>query len=319
MDYARFVSLRRPLWDEFERWIASARQDPDRLRHGELELLAVRYRQVLHDHALAGARYPRTAVAHRLERLALAGTHLLQRDPAIDAPSLRGFLGRTFPRAFRRHLPHLAVAAALFWFTGVFGFATAIVRPNLGAALLGEATIQRLEQGHLWTESLVTTVPPAVSSSGIATNNMAVALTGWAGGTLAGLGSLWVIALNGWHLGSVLGVTYRYSMADALLRFVAAHGPLEITLILVCAAGGLGLGSALVAARDRPRREALAEAGADAFALLGGCLPWFLVLGAVEALVSPAPAVPTGLKIAVGIALECAFLALALRPPRSDR
>jgi uncharacterized membrane protein SpoIIM required for sporulation len=317
MEYTRFVALRRPLWDEFEQWMASARRDTDRLRHGELELLAVRYRQVLHDHALAGARYPRTAAAHRLGRLALAGTHLLHRDPARGAPSLRRFLGRTFPRAFRRQLPHLAVAVALFWFTGLFGFATAMVRPGLGAALLGHDTIRDLERGRLWTESLVTTVPPAVSSSGIATNNMAVALTGWAGGALAGLGSLWVLALNGWHLGSVLGVTWRYSMADELLRFVAAHGPLELTLIVVCAAGGLRLGSALVAAQDRPRREALAEAGPEALAVLGGCLPWFLVLGVVEALVSPAPAVPAALKVAVGLALEGAFLALALRPAGS--
>jgi uncharacterized membrane protein SpoIIM required for sporulation len=317
MDYSRFVALRRPLWDEFEQWLGSAQRQPDRLRHGELELLALRYRQVLHDHALAAARYPRTAAAQRLRRLSLGGTHLLHHDAAADAPSLRRFFARTFPRAVRRHLPHLAVAVALFWFTTLFGFATAIVRPALGVALLGEEAVQRLEEGRLWTESLVTTVPPALSSSRIATNNMAVALTGWAGGTLAGLGSLWVIGFNGWYLGSVFGVTFRYSMAGDLGRFVAAHGPLELTLILVCAAGGLGLGHALLAAGDRPRRDVMAEEGAAALALLGGCLPWFVLLAAVEALVSPAPAVPLALKLALGLALEAAFLALALRRPEA--
>jgi ABC-type maltose transport system permease subunit len=52
--------------------------------------------------------------------------------------------------------------------------------------------------------SLVSTVPPAVSSSGIATNNMSVAMAGWAGGAALGLGALYVILLNGFLLGLIL-------------------------------------------------------------------------------------------------------------------
>ena len=103
-------------------------------------------------------------------------------------------------------------------------------------------------------------------------------------------------------------------MAGDLLRFIAAHGILELTLILVCAAAGLSLGRALVAAGDRPRAEALRDAGRDALAVLLGCLPWFVVLALVETFVSPAPALPFAVKLVLGLALEGAFLALALHP-----
>lgn len=312
MDYPRFLR-RAPVWDGFEAGLGRVRRDPRSLRHADLETLAFQYRQVLHDHALAASRFPETGAARRLRRLALEGTHSLHWDRG-DRLGLDRFLSETFPRTFRRQLPRIGVAVALFATALLFGFSMALVQRGIGLTLLGPAAVQGLEQGHLWTESLVSTVPPAVSSSSIATNNMSVALTGWAGGALAGLGSLYVILLNGFLLGAILATTVHYSMAGSLLAFVAAHGPLEITLILVTTGTGLGLGQALLAAEDRPRRDVLREAGRDALVVLLGCLPWFGVLGVVEGFISPAPALPVALKASLGAALEGLFLALAWNP-----
>jgi uncharacterized membrane protein SpoIIM required for sporulation len=314
MNYERFVRQRKPLWDEFEARLKLLLEDERRLAHGELETLAFRYRQVLHDHAHARARFPGTGAARRLKDLALAGTRALQWERPTQRPSLRGFFSRTFPLAFRRHLPYVGVTSALFFTAFLVGATFSWLQLGVGTALLGERAVEGLRQGRLWTESLTTTVPPGVSSSAIATNNMSVALTGWAGGALFGLGSLYVVLFNGFMLGAVLAATSHYGLTGELLEFVAAHGPLEITLILVTAGGGLALGRALVAADDRPRRESAAEAARHALVLLVGCLPWFVVLGLVEGFLSPAPALPPILKAALGVALLGLFLVLAWNP-----
>ena len=314
MDYARFVRLRAPLWDEFEARLAAARSPRTRLSHGDLEKAALQFRQVLHDHALAAARFPGTGAARRLRALALQGTHWLHEDRGDRVPGPRRFFASTFPRAFRAHLPHLAAATALFATALVFGASLAIVEPGAGTALLGPDAVEGLRRGRLWTESLVNTVPPAISSSAIATNNMSVALTGWAGGALLGLGSLYVILLNGFMLGAVLATTVHYGLAGRLLEFVSAHGPLEITLILATAAGGLSLGQGLVAADDRPRRDVLRDRSRDALVLLLGCLPWFLVLGLVEGFVSPSPEVGAAAKATLGLLLWVCFVTVAWRP-----
>lgn len=312
MDYARFVRLRRPVWDDFERQLASFRRDKG-LSHADLEEMALRYRQVLHDHALADARYPGTAAAQRLRVLALRGTHRLTRDRNEGAGIWR-FFTRTFPRAFRAQLGLTGVATALFLFATFWGLAVAVNRPALGLAFLGPEAVQGLEEGRMWTDSLVSTVPPAISSSHIATNNISVALTAWSGGILAGFVPLYVILLNGVMLGSILGLTMRYSMEGDLLEFISAHGPLEITLILVSAAAGLSIGRALIAAGDRPRSLALRDAGRDALAVLLGCVPWFVVLALVEVFVSPSPDLPAALKVVLGLSLEVLFLLLAVQP-----
>lgn len=315
MDYARFVRLRRPLWDAFEAQLAPDRARRDRSSYGDLEEMALRYRQVLHDHALAASRFPGTAAARRLQGLAVEGTRRLTGDRG-ERSGLLGFFARTFPRACQRQLGLLGFAVALFLFAAAWGLVLAILRPALGLNLLGPQAVRGLEEGHLWTESLVSTLPPAFASSRIATNNLSVALMAWSGGVLAGLVPLYSILLNGMLLGTVFGVTLHYSLAGALLEFIAAHGPLEITLILVCAAAGLGIGRALVAAGDRPRALALRDAGQDALAVLLGCLPWFVVLAVVEATVSPAPQLPFVLKALLGLTLEGLFLSLAFRPVR---
>ena len=71
-------------------------------------------------------------------------------------------------------------------------------------------------------------------------------------------------------------------MAGALLEFVSAHGPLEITLILTTAAAGLGMGHALIAAEDEPRRVILAPAATPSSMLVDAC-PGSSCLGLVEA------------------------------------
>lgn len=312
MDYPRFVTARQPIWDRFEGDLSFATKARD-LDHQGLETLAMSYRQVLHDHALAAARFPDTSAARRLRRLAFEGNRFLYRERSTHRGML-WFFFRTFPTTFRRQLPTLGVAAALFGLLAVFGLAVAIYRPGLGVAMVGAEAVEGLRQGHLWTEHLTTTVPPGVSSSGIATNNLSVALMAWAGGALAGLGSLWVLALNGLMLGAVIGLTLHYSMAGALLEFISAHGPLELTIIIVCAGGGLVLARGLVAADDRPRAEALRQEATDALVILGGSLPWLLLLALVEVLISPAPDLPVSLKVGIGLALEVLFLSLALNP-----
>src|SRR5436305_720946 len=170
MDYARFVRLRRPVWEAFEAQLADisgsrgSRGSLRRTGYGTLEDMALRYRQVLHDHALAAARFPGTAAARRLQSLALEGTRRLTGEGRQRPAGLRIFFNRTFPRAFQRQLGLLGIAVVLFLFSAVWGLTVAALRPAIGFAFLGPEAIRGLEEGQLWTSSLVTTVPPAVSS-----------------------------------------------------------------------------------------------------------------------------------------------------------
>ncbi len=314
MDYGAFLAQREKGWTEFELRLEEAQRHPRALSYEDVEQLAMRYRQILHDGGLAQARFPGTGAARRLAHLSVLATRFLYQESPEASFSLTRFWTRTFPRAFQRNASNLLAAVFLFAVGAVFGVGLAAVQPSLATSLLGPTTVDGLRDGRLWTESLVNSVPPSVSSSAIARNNLSVALVGWAGGALAGLGALYILFLNGFLLGSVFGITLHYSLADRLLAFVSAHGPLEITLILVASAAGLRMGRAIVEATDRPRRDVLRQAGGDALVILFGCLPWFIPLGFVEGFVSPATTVPAVLKVSLGLCLFAFFLLTAWNP-----
>jgi len=317
MDYAAFLSLREGTWSEFEQRLQQAQRNPRSVRYEDLEYLAVGYRQVLHDSGLAQARFPGTGAARRLARLAVEATRFLHQEHRDGGSGFLRFWTRTFPTAFRRNLGNLGVAVFLFAVGAVFGLGLSAVQPSMAMAILGPQAVADLENGHLWTESIVRSAPPSLTSSSIARNNLGVALVGWAGGALAGIGALYILFLNGLLLGSVFGVTMHYSMADRLLEFVSAHGPLEITLILVTASAGLRMGRALLEATDLPRGVVMQAAGRDALVILLGCLPWFVPLGFIEGFLSPSE-IPPPLKVAVGLGLLALFLATAWNPRLSE-
>lgn len=314
MEYASFLAVRERSWIEFEQRLADAQARPNAIGYEDLEFLAVRYRQILHDSGLANARFPGTGAARRLNRLAVLATRLLHQEPRDSSASFLRFWTETYPRAFRRNLPNTLAAVFLFLIGAAFGFGLAAVQPPIATALLGPQTVDGLRDGRLWTESLVRSVPPSISSSAIARNNLSVALIGWAGGALAGIGAIYVLFLNGFLLGAVFGVTLHYSLADRLLEFVSAHGPLEITLILVTAAAGLRMGRALVETSDLPRGHVRKTAARDALVILFGCLPWFVPLGVIEGFLSGSAGVSPGAKTALGLGLLGLFLTASWNP-----
>lgn len=313
MRYERFVDQRRLRWEAFGEGIDRLRREPRSLSYEELAALATEFRLVLHDHAFAAKRFPGSAAARQLARLTVEGTHALTIDDIESRRGVLAFYRDTFPRLIRLHAMELAVASALFLLAMVLGLSMSAADPDVGASMLGEGAVEGLRQERLWTEGLAES-GQAYASSAIARNNVKVALSAWMGGVLAGIPTLWVVALNGFHLGAVISTTAHYGMAAPLFGFVIAHGPLEIALILVAAAAGLRIGRAVIAADVRSRSDRIRSAARDSVALAIGCLPGFFMLGMVEAFVSPAPAVPVEVKSALGLALVSLLLVAALGP-----
>jgi uncharacterized membrane protein SpoIIM required for sporulation len=311
MDYRRFAELRAPLWDELEQGLVRAREG--RLDYHALERLSLLYRQVLHDHSIARARFAGTAIARRLQRLVIEATHQLQRDSGEDLPTLSRFVRRVFPSTFRRLHPEIGVAIAVFCAATLLGAALAAVEPAVATIFLPQGTIDDLDRGVLWTDAILENASSSMVSSSIALNNLKVLFMAFAGGALAGLGALFVLTVNGLMLGTVLITTAHYGLSDRLGEFIAAHGPLELSLIMISAGAGLHVGRELIFAGDLPRADRLRRAGRESLIVLLGCVPFILLLGVVEGYVSPSD-LPLSYKLAIGFSIEAVFLAWTFFP-----
>jgi uncharacterized membrane protein SpoIIM required for sporulation len=167
-------------------------------------------------------------------------------------------------------------------------------------AMLGPQMIDKIEHHQMWTDSILTAKPQ--ESSLIMTNNIAVCFYTYAGGILAGLGTILLMFTNGMSIGVITTACTQNHMALSMASFVAAHGALELPSIFISGGAGLRLASGLLFPGMLRRRDALALAGAESIRLLSGTIPLLIIAGVLEAFLSPTHA-PLALKFSVSAVL----------------
>jgi uncharacterized membrane protein SpoIIM required for sporulation len=91
-----------------------------------------------------------------------------------------------------------------------------------------------------------------------------------------------------------------YGLSGGLLTFTAAHGPLELSCIVLSGGAGLRLAWALLRPGDSSRRDALRLVGAQAIRVMLLVVPALGVAGIIEAFLSPTDA-PIAVKVTVGL------------------
>ncbi len=160
--------------------------------------------------------------------------------------------------------------------------------------------VSTIERHEMWTQKILSAKPQ--QSSAILTNNISVTFMTFAGGLLAGLGTLYLLFFNGLQIGVIGTSCARAHMALDLWSFVAAHGALELPSIVIAGGAGLRLAAGLLFPGMLRHKDALALAGSEAIRLLAGTIPLLVIAGVLEAFLSPTGA-PRSLKFTVCAAL----------------
>ncbi|MGH2354826.1 MAG: stage II sporulation protein M [Chloroflexota bacterium] len=307
---SQFIGSRRENWTRLERLLARSEGNGlRRLTVAELDALGSAYRHVVADLAVAQRDFPDDQLTASLNALAARAHLRLYRAPGGSWRQLGAFFTTGFARRLRAAGAYVLVAAALLLVPALWAYVAALVDTGMRQALVPAQLREIMEQGQTWTE-IAAPLRPAMATL-IFTNNIRVSFVAFAGGVFAGLGTVYVLVLNGVHLGAILGAAQHYGVGGALGGFVSPHGYLELTCIVIAGAAGLILGHAILRPGLLRRREALARAGRRALELVLGTTPVFILAGFVEGLVSPS-ALPAALKLTLGPLLWLAWLTLVL-------
>ena len=288
------------------------------LSHEELKELGLLYRQTASDLGTVREDVSSRQLTFYLNQLLGRSHNLIYMGHKPKVSAIVRFYRDTYPQLFRETLPQTLLAAALGLVTMIAAWMLTLRDPSFAYRLLGPAMIETIEQHHMWTDSIVTIKP--LASSGIMTNNLSVAFSMFALGITGGLGTIWMLAVNGLLLGVIGAATARAGMALQLWSFVAPHGVLELPAIFIAGGAGLEIARGLLFPGLLPRRASLEEAGGRATRLLLGTVPMLIVAGVIEGFFSPS-AVPIAIKFSLAAVLFAAlmtylFFMARTRPPR---
>ena len=300
---------RVPLWREAD---ARAR----RLNLGQVDeateamRLAQDYRLLAHDLARVRSLLPDTRTREYLEG-AYARAHLTLHHGAWRADrALLSLFRDELPGVVRWLLPYTLWCTAIFALTVLAGYALVRAYPDLIALFASPDLIATVERGQLWTEGLLNVVPSSLLSAQILTNNIVVTLFAFCAGIFFGLGTLYILGLNGLMLGAIFAFVGQHALARQLFTFIVAHGCVEISVMCLSAAAGAAVGEALVRPGPGGRSESFRSAALRSSRLLLPCALLLVGAGLLEGYVSPNPRITLPTKAIIGVCYWLFMVAL---------
>ena len=291
-------------------------QMPDNL---EVEGFIKLYREIARDLAIARSRNYSNALVNRLNDITVRGHNLVYQNRSGWLAKALEFVSRDFPEEVRRNWRMLLLASCAFLIPAI-GIALLILADSQYVySVLSPQQVENFEQMYDPSGFMRSEDRPADSRVGMfgfyLYNNASVGLRCAATGIFFGIGTVFVLVLNGLMISAVLTHLVTVGYGETLFSFVAGHSALELTAIAISGAAGLRLGQAMLAPGSVARSTAIRRARRTALLLVFGAMTMFFVAAFIEAFWSATQLPPT-LKYGVGIVfwiLVVAYFGLAGR------
>lgn len=307
MKISEIIDRRTPDWRQLEKdltWIKSrraSRLDPERLA-----AFARRYRSACSDLALALAlKFPETTTEYLHKLVGQAHTQLYRSESFHVGAWLRS-LFVDIPGQILRD-PCVWIALFTFWSLFLGAMIAAYLRPEFAVAVAGEAKLASIEKMYatpLWeqigAESEGFASSRAEATGGYVFHNAGIGLKCFTSGIFLGVGSLITLAFNAILLGTVFGYMFQSTSQVNFSEFVTAHGPFELTAIVLSAGAGLRLGWSLIDTQGWGRAESLRRSAPRALQTAGVATILFIFAAYIEGFISPS-ALPYESKAAVAV------------------
>jgi uncharacterized membrane protein SpoIIM required for sporulation len=302
MRVADLLEERRSNWRDLEQLCSALESRKARRMSGkQISRFAALYRGVCADLALADAYHlPPTTVDYLHQLVGRAHNQLYRsrrfRIKAWAEELLFGVPGRLYRDGCLR--------LAFFLFYGVFALSmflgsAASPYPKFAEETVGQEFLTMMEEMYNESPTSRDFDSGSFMTSFYTFHNTTIGLRVFAYGLLLGVGGVYETIHNAQILGAMEGYMSTVPQRDNFCHFVTAHGPFELTAILLSAAAGMRLGFALVLTGGLTRGDSVRRAGTQAMPAMGAAIVLFLLAAFIEGYISPS-SLPYEVKAAVG-------------------
>ena len=296
-----FISRREPSWQNFETLIKA----PKKAFSAQAARFPALLRALTGDLNTARANGFNPLLIDRLNRLVFDGNQILSAQKNFSFAQPARFFAQTFPQSVRAHWRSFAASCLLFYGAAVLSALLCVYKPPFAQSILGTETMAELEQ--MYDKESETYLTPRDVDSDMDMfgfyiyNNISITFKTFAGGIIAGVGSLFFLLYNALFLGAAAGYLTRIGFGETFFSFVAGHSAFELTGVVLGAQAGLLLGYRFFVTHGRTRGAAVREAGKSAFPLLAGAASLDFLAAIIEAFWSPRRGVPVEAHYAAGV------------------
>ncbi|MDX1962989.1 MAG: stage II sporulation protein M [Pirellulales bacterium] len=288
MKVVELLEARRLYWRELEQLCSRLEKTYGTKSPDSVLRLGTLYRAACADLALADAyQLPPNTISYLHQLVARAHNHLY-RSRRFDP---RAWITEIFVHVPQRLFQdgYLRLAFVLFWGLFITAFFLARNSTDFCENLLQPEMMEQMRnmysdppQGRDINQNMEMFTFYIMHNAGIG-------LECFAWGLLLGIGGLFKTVYNAAYLGGVFG--YMASLEgperEHFFEFVTAHGPFELTAIILAAAAGMRMGFSLISTRGLTRAAALELGAKEAFPTACAAVILFILAASIEGFVSP--------------------------------
>ena len=305
MTQRSFIAKRESDWKELERILTGAGKKGGRAGLREKAAwFPQAFRQLTGDLNTARSNGFDPALIERLNRLTLEGNQILYGTKSFSMKSFSTFLFKTFPRSVRSQWKSFSAGFFIFFGLAVFSALLCIRFPGFVSEFMSPYQASSLEEMYN-PESPYYLTPRKVSTDAdmfgyYVYHNISIAFITFAGGLLAGVGSLFFLAFNGIFFGAAAGHIINCGFQNTFFSFVIGHSAFELTAIILSAQAGFLLGYRLFVTHGLSRGASLREAGKTALPLISGAALMLVIAAVIEAFWSSRHEIDQAIRFAAG-------------------
>lgn len=299
MKVAQLLEKRRQNWYELEQLCLRVGS----LNAAEYSRFSSLYRSVCADLALAESyQLPHNTVQY-LHRLTGKAHNLLYRKRRFDLQTVMDVLFQEVPQQIFRDRA-VQMAFGIFWGLFILAAMLAYMKeqfPDFAEEMISKEGIAMLEQNFHDEPNRPVEANIQMAAFYIQ-HNTGIGLQVFSWGLLVVPG-LFVLASNALQLGASFGYMARPDVEEGrnFFHFVTAHGPFELTAIVLSAGAGLKLGMSWIAPGDLSRVDSMRKVGREALPIMGAAAVMFFLAALIEGFISPFALLPFWVKAGVSV------------------
>ena len=290
MREALFLRQNQARWQQYETQPAAT---PDEL--------AARFVALTDDLAYAQTFYPESPTTAYLNALTGKLHQALYKNKAEARGRFGQFWVRELPLVVSRHQGVLGWTLLFFVLCTALGALSAAYDDTFVRTILGDEYVNRT------LENIRKGDPMAVYKGDeetsmflfITFNNIKVALTAFAMGITAGVGTGFALFYNALMLGSFQYFFYQQHVLAASVLTIWIHGTLEISAIVLAGGAGFVMARGILFPGTYSRGESFRYAAREGGKLATGLVPIFILAGFLESFVTRHTEMPLAASIAI--------------------
>jgi uncharacterized membrane protein SpoIIM required for sporulation len=294
------LEKRRDNWRQLEQLCVQMESRARRRMPGATVVqFASLYRAACADLALADAYQLPAGTVTYLHQLVARAHNQLYRSRQFEWRKWGHELFHNVPRRLYRDR-YLWLAMIIFW--GIFAASFVYARNSrkFAETLVGKSQLENYQDMYAKPLDRRNAHEASAMAGLYIYHNTSIALQCFALGLFFGVGGLVELVFNAAQMGAVFGFMTNLSEWPVFSNFVTAHGPFELTAIVLAAAAGMRLGFAMIDTRGMSRLAALRQAGREAMPAMGAAMVMLFMAALIEGFLSPSP-LPYAIKAAVAI------------------